>query len=872
MSGTSSVHTHEGRISHRDIRASSSPKIAPSESTVRSGSRRRHSPSPSDRSNRPDQSTYSHSVRDMVIDSEASSPSYRRHGEEGRRVRHGDYSDDDRRRRQASDESYYSRSDDQYSSDYESDESGSGRDSYSGSYDSRGSPSMTHTSTSYESHDRRGQRYQGDVSTWGRKRIDSRDVSNSESEYTLSSGLSPRGSEADTRAAFNTEEATRALAYNAGLYGRAQTMRREGTAPKTMGIADDLPNRFALEQLSALAGMASKVQAAIEHNRAVFAKRVRMEDRAMMKKAFDAWRAARYGSVAKQQLLRRAIARLQRGILARAFLAWKDKFHLVDKYLAMRRKVTATINRGRLKRSFLEWRRLCEERWWKNQLGARDAQIHALERKVEGFERRPIVVIRRRKLYALMEAWFAASVNRRRKRLRRLKAVMHWRNASYIKAWNTWRGFVEESIRRRNLIKKTALKVKNIHMVSAWNKWYEAVLARREEDAKRGRALRFWLNATLGKAWNQWRGYVEYRRQYKIIIARWKNPMLARALRGWLAMVDWQKRMRLILKRAALRLTKKQLVMAWEAWWQAIEDRKIEEQLTTKEQLVVAVKELREENERLRRDNERFVRLIDSGEWGRGRVAELVSAGEILKGERDALLKLIQSLRREYEAVQQAKVNQDEEMRALKERMMLGGAARNRMLVKGGSSFNALVRAMKQDLVEGGVGAQAATRDPNVLYQVDKLSMDQVTVFPDGELNVQAVAGVPTAAAFARPVSAGRGLRNPSVGPSPPPQPMRMPSGFGNLGAGAGPSGSRMGGPSAAGPSGRPGAALALGAAPGGGRPVSREEVVARLQSLSKEELDGFEAALRAQKAAAGRAGGDPGRPGGLASTSPAYR
>lgn len=31
-----------------------------------------------------------------------------------------------------------------------------------------------------------------------------------------------------------------------------------------------------------------------------------------------------------------------------------------------------------------------------------------------------------------------------------------------------------------------------------------------------------------------------------------------------------------------------------------------------------------EENERLRRDNERFVRLIDSGEWGRGRVSELV--------------------------------------------------------------------------------------------------------------------------------------------------------------------------------------------------------------------------------------------------------
>ena len=38
----------------------------------------------------------------------------------------------------------------------------------------------------------------------------------------------------------------------------------------------------------------------------------------------------------------------------------------------------------------------------------------------------------------------------------------------------------------------------------------------------------------------------------------------------------------------------------------------------------------RAENERLRRDNERFVRLIDSGEWGRGRVSELMQAGKHL--------------------------------------------------------------------------------------------------------------------------------------------------------------------------------------------------------------------------------------------------
>jgi hypothetical protein len=45
------------------------------------------------------------------------------------------------------------------------------------------------------------------------------------------------------------------------------------------------------------------------------------------------------------------------------------------------------------------------------------------------------------------------------------------------------------------------------------------------------------------------------------------------------------------------------------------------------------------------------------------------------------------------------------------------GPARNRLLVKGGSSFNALVRAMKQDLVESGTAA----KDPALIYEIDKV-------------------------------------------------------------------------------------------------------------------------------------------------------
>ena len=55
---------------------------------------------------------------------------------------------------------------------------------------------------------------------------------------------------------------TQTLAYTAGMYARAQALRKEGTAPAAMGVADDLPTRFAYEQLNALSGMANKARAA----------------------------------------------------------------------------------------------------------------------------------------------------------------------------------------------------------------------------------------------------------------------------------------------------------------------------------------------------------------------------------------------------------------------------------------------------------------------------------------------------------------------------------------------------------------------------------------------------------------------------------
>lgn len=71
------------------------------------------------------------------------------------------------------------------------------------------------------------------------------------------------------------------------------------------------------------------------------------------------------------------------------------------------------------------------------------------------------------------------------------------------------------------------------------------------------------------------------------------------------------------------------------AWSTAVDDEHVARLIAAKEEqsaaaldLQSALEKARAENERMFRDNARLVRLIDSGDWGRARVFELVQAGE----------------------------------------------------------------------------------------------------------------------------------------------------------------------------------------------------------------------------------------------------
>jgi hypothetical protein len=62
----------------------------------------------------------------------------------------------------------------------------------------------------------------------------------------------------------------------------------------------------------------------------------------------------------------------------------------------------------------------------------------AAQRKIAGYERRPIAVLRKRRLSAMLNAWWYASEDRRKRRMRYERAAKHFVNQLLSKAWRTW--------------------------------------------------------------------------------------------------------------------------------------------------------------------------------------------------------------------------------------------------------------------------------------------------------------------------------------------------------------------------------------------------------------------------------------------------
>ncbi|DBA91048.1 TPA: hypothetical protein ACH3X2_004154 [Trebouxia sp. C0005] len=599
-----------------------------------------------------------------------------------------------------------------------------------------------------------------DVSNWGRQVMEDQDYEDDEmSHASLSSGLSPRESRPRVRP-WDLAEGYKSLAYHSALYSRAQAMRKNGESPANMGIADDLPMRLAAEQLHALAGMSQKVQEAIVHSQKAFEHQHLLAGRALLRKVVKGWLGVKRRHVNKRQVLERAVQRMRRSELSRCFYLWKDRFGEVDDYARKRRKCEIMIRQGLLRRVFAEWQQLCQERDWKTQLATRDNEIKRMDREYRKLESRPIFVMAKKRLRRVVQEWQAA-VHAKEAARRQEAAVQRQANHKLMKrALLSWQRGSKRQHQHSAFLKRTCQRLAKSRLQRMFHQWTDLVGSRAQKQSNAKHVVHHYQCRQQAKAWRRWKQYHSKAQRQKKAIKKGQSSLMSPVFSAWLSRTCKMRQVKACRAKNAVRQQHRLLSDAFRGWSQAA-DKLCQQTLADGyEEVAGQVGSMQAENDRLRRDNERFVRLIDSGEWGRGRVAELTQAGEVMQGERDALLKLIQSLRHEYEAVQAAKMGQESELQGLKEKMVLGGAARNRMLIKGGSSFNALVRALKQDVVTG--AAPSTTANERLMYEVDKLSMDHVQVFPDGELNVQAAASRDTSPSFARPsIKAGqhRGTR-----------------------------------------------------------------------------------------------------------------
>lgn len=444
------------------------------------------------------------------------------------------------------------------------------------------------------------------------------------------------------------------------------------------------------------------------------------------------------------------------------------------------------LRRACLLRCLRAWCRLCDERWWKTQLALRDHQLQSLAAQLRHLEWRPVRYLQRYRMKILLGAWVAECVRKRAKRAAWHRASAHADTSALLHALAGWRESVQdaraEAAEERRADKLHARRRKQ-HSLAAWR----ALVGRRahklalRQAAAQLRAARLLRNALgswayLARFYATERAAVKWRRRSTVqgVFAAW---------RGHIAVKQYH--MQLVL---AFRAKHAASLKGWAYLaWRGFVDGRVSFSLAQE------AARLQQEAAQLREDNHRLSRVIDSGEWGRDRVHELTEAGKVLQQERDALVKLVESLpgartrRGSRLSVVQSGAPPPQQlpssaaegstgpdtMAGRRSSLAVAGSVapsrrssavgassfapravpavvsamplldrsnsqpvetpsaqgstgrsdpsaasiRNKMTVRAGSSFNALVRALKQDLLASG----ALARDPDAAFAVDQV-------------------------------------------------------------------------------------------------------------------------------------------------------
>eukprot|EP00249_Psilotum_nudum_P030690 c43596_g1_i1 orf=164-1183(+) len=243
------------------------------------------------------------------------------------------------------------------------------------------------------------------------------------------------------------------------------------------------------------------------------------------------------------------------------------------------------------------------------------------------------------------------------------RAVNKMKNRHLSRCFNAWRhkDFFFEYCRRRILKRRLAATL------SAWISWWKT-----EQEKKSALSRMEWK-----RLWRYFKKFVD-----GCMLQKWRRSMKKKSIEK------------------LLHCKVRRVFQMWICFVQAKAQKKM-----LKLQDYVAT--IEKENQRSRSECDRLARILDTGEWGKQQLSEILQARDVLSEEREALTKLIDHLQQQQSLVLEQQKKNEEGMRQLKDQIL----------------GNALKRGV----------------EPDFLYALDKMSMDKVSIFPDGEMRVKSL-------------------------------------------------------------------------------------------------------------------------------------
>ena len=498
--------------------------------------------------------------------------------------------------------------------------------------------------------------------------------------------------------------------------------------------------------------MSEKVQNAINLSRNLFQRRVDKMEKGVMFKAWRGWLLVQHDFNNKRNILTRAVNKMKRRRLYKAFSKWAELHNKAHRPSHFDKAARAVVLGGCRRRTFGAWREHTKDVRRQFKMAAHTARMREefLERLVEAGLRQ----VMHKRIRRAWDTFDKFSEVRRAKRNKARQVIGRAMNREQARAFGRWSEYVAQLNKQRGQLKRAVARMSKATMTRAFDAWQGQQLHKK-------RCLMKIIKGTQARAFAKWQDNLRLLRKARIVFARWNQRTRYAAFNGWWLNVEEKRRQTEMCSKICKRILNRAVRNAWAQWMYCVE----QSFGCTLEQ----VKALRDQNARLRRDNERFVRLVDSGEWGRGRVEELSEAGRLLRDERKQLEDLIRSIKDEKDGFVKDAELQAREARALKDRLVSGNfVQRNKLNVRGGSAFNSMQRVLKQDLIDSGAAARQRHMLGGAVHNVDRLAMDKVSVFADGEIQMQAVKRAP-------PPFARGGARRPAPPPlraAPPPVPM----------------------------------------------------------------------------------------------------